>query len=70
MTDRPHVRICLEGPPGGRRRLVLYHPDSCRTVPTGISAGPSQESIEYEVARIKNQLEKAGNRVSVAEVAP
>jgi len=49
-------------------RISLYHPYSGRHVPTGVTAGPDEESIELQVLKIKNQLEKNGNHADVREV--
>ncbi len=69
MPDRPHVAIVLQRLPDQKVRISLYHPESLRLAPTGITAGPDEDSIEREVLRVKNQLEKNGNRTSVREVS-
>ena len=68
MTDRPHVRVILTRLLDRRVRISLYHPYSGRHVPTGVTAGPDEESIELQVLKIKNQLEKNGNHADVREV--
>ncbi len=54
--------------PDRRVRFSLYHPESLRHVPTGVTAGPDEAAIELQVMKIKNQLERNGNHATVREV--
>lgn len=59
------ARIVLK-PSGDLVRITFYDPQSGREVDTGLYARGAR-NVDREVARLKQQLERAGNRVTVIQ---
>ena len=51
-----------------RASIDVFDPYLNKHKRLGITAGPSQASIDAEVRKVKTQLERAGKRVSVKEI--
>ena len=51
-----------------RASIDVFDPYLNKLNRLGITAGPSQASIDAEVRKVKTQLERAGKRVTVKEV--
>jgi len=68
MKDRPEARIILtRGTRLDLKAVVeVYDVNARKVVPFG-TCGPMQQDIDNTIVKMKNQLERAGNFVSVIE---
>ncbi len=66
MPMPSEVRIVIEPAEAGKMELFLYDPLSCRLSRTGMKV--ERQNVGWHVRRMKEQLEKAGNVVSVKEM--
>ena len=68
MASRPRVTIVLKPAKDYKLKVLLFDPHSGRVCPTGLLVGPRQRDIDFEVKKLKEQLEKSGSEVSVKEM--
>lgn len=66
MADQREARIMVEYLPSGKARISFIDPVRGRIVHS-MQSGPSKEQIDSEIVRLRNQLQRAGNHVSVVE---
>ncbi len=69
MAEQAEVRIVLRKKPGGKVELSVWSPSDRRERRSGLTVGPDRASIDRHVIEMKHCLERAGNRVSVVEMA-
>jgi hypothetical protein len=65
MAEPHETRIVHDTKNG---RLSIVHPPSGQKVETGMKAEAHPEARDRQIRAVKEQLEKAGNRVSYREV--
>jgi hypothetical protein len=65
VANTPETRIVLKRLPDNRVSISCVDPVSERLVDTGHTAGPDPRDVDRQVHALKNQLERAGNRVTV-----
>ena len=63
----PEVRIITERRPDGKTHVFFIDPEVGRKVDTGLKCGPGQDDVERTIRKLKLQLEKNGNSVTVME---
>jgi hypothetical protein len=64
--SRPKARIVAETR-NGKTEISVYEPDSMRHHRTGLEV-PSGDKTATTIQKLKDQLERAGNDVSVKEM--
>lgn len=59
------ARIIVEAPIGTRRKVVFYDPANMKVVDTNMKIADDPGEIDRAVRKVKDTLERAGNRVTV-----